>query len=94
MLLTSQPILLLPRILLGHEHDDLPVTRRKAVKYQDTVRGDLIPGMGDGKDSPEIVGPHYLDKTSGADVSCQIQRDPKNGPGSLGASLPPTNWSD
>ena len=60
---------------MGYKYDVMPAPGRKADQHQDTGQGDLIPGQSDGKDSPETDGPHYLNKTSGADVSCQVQRD-------------------
>ena len=63
---------------MGYKHNDLPTPRREADEYQVTRRGGLISGMGDSKDSPETVGPHHLNKTSGSDVSCQITWNSEN----------------
>ena len=68
---------------MGYEYDVLPAPRRKADQHQDTVRGDLIPGMGDGKDTPETDGPHHLNKASGTDVSCQVTWRSENDSGQL-----------
>ena len=65
---------------MGYKHDVLPAPGRKADQHQKPVRGDLVPGMGDGKETPETDGAHHFHKAGGTDVSCQVTWSSENDP--------------
>ena len=68
---------------MEYKHDVMPAPGGEADQHQGTVQGDPIQALGDGKATPETDGLRYLDQTSSADVSCQVQRDPEDGSGPL-----------
>ena len=80
MSVTTKSTLLLLRIFVEHQQDDLPAATGEATEHQVTVQGDLGQALDNGEVAAETDGLRDLHQTSSADVQSQIQGDSENGP--------------